>query len=169
MQTRLMRTLASLPFLLLIAVAVTLACGGDGDDEEHIEHMAPPGVVSPKPSDATQVNVTLREWAVAPGQSSIAAGRIYFLASNVGPDHPHEMVIIRSDLSPLNLPFRDNKVPEEEVDVVDEIEEFAPRSSASLTVNLTPGKYLLICNISEEDPQIGSHYKKGMVAGFTVE
>jgi hypothetical protein len=32
------------------------------------------------------------------------------------------------------------------------------------------GRYLLICNITEvEDGEIESHYKKGMVAVFTVE
>jgi uncharacterized cupredoxin-like copper-binding protein len=132
-------------------------------------HEAEPGVVSPKPADATQVDVRLQEWAVAPAQASVAAGKVYFLVENTGPEHPHELVIVKSDLGLLNLPFEDNKVPEDEIEVVDEIEEFAPHSSASMTVELTPGKYLLICNITEEDTEIGSHYRKGMVAAFTVE
>jgi uncharacterized cupredoxin-like copper-binding protein len=164
--------------ILVFAGGLLLACSGDDDDDatetgegqmEGMEHMAEPGVVSPKPDDAVQVNVTLREWAVAPSQATVEAGKVYFLVENAGPEHPHEMVIVRTDLGPLDLPFQDNKVPEDEVDIVDEIEEFAPDSSASLTVELTAGKYLLICNISEEDPEIGSHYKKGMVAAFTVQ
>jgi uncharacterized cupredoxin-like copper-binding protein len=159
--------------LLVMAAGLLLACGG-GDDEEEGGHMAEghvaePGVVHPKPADATQVNVTLREWAVAPTQPAVKAGKVYFLAENTGPEHPHELVIIRTDVGPLDLPLDDNKVPEDQVDMVDEIEEFAPHSSASLTVDLSAGKYLLICNITEEDPAIGSHYKKGMVAALTVE
>jgi uncharacterized cupredoxin-like copper-binding protein len=163
--------------ILVAAGGVLLACGGDDDDGaeteegrmEGMEHEAAPGVVSAKPEAATQVDVTLREWAVAPGQPTVAAGEVYFLVENAGPDHPHELVIIRTDLGPLDLPFEEDKVPEDQSDLVNEIEEFATDSSASLTVELTPGKYLLICNITEEDPEIGSHYKKGMVAAITVE
>ena len=167
---------AALLILLVIARGVLIACGGDDDDEADMDedhmaggHMAEPGVVSPKPADATQVAVTLREWAIAPAQPSVKAGKVYFLVENMGPEHPHELVIVRTNVGPLDLPFRDNKVPEDQIDMVDEIEEFAPHSSASLTVDLTPGKYLLICNITEEDAAIGNHYKKGMVAAFTVE
>ncbi|HEU0073911.1 MAG TPA: hypothetical protein VFS30_07850 [Dehalococcoidia bacterium] len=163
--------------LLVMAGGFLIACGGDDDEEpavedgqmEGMEHMAEPGVVSAKPDDATQVDVRLQEWAIAPGQPSVAAGKVYFLVENAGPDHPHEFVLIRTDLGPLDLPFEADKVPEDQVDLVDEIEEFAPHSSASLTVELEAGKYLLICNITEDDPDIGSHYKKGMVAAFTVE
>jgi uncharacterized cupredoxin-like copper-binding protein len=163
--------------LLVTAGGVFLACGGDDDDGaetqegqmEGMEHEAAPGVVSRKPDGAAQVDVTLREWALAPRQPTVSAGEIYFLVENAGPDHPHELVIIRTDLGPLDLPFKEDKVPEDQIDLVEEIAEFAPHSSASLTVELTAGKYLLICNITEEDPEIGSHYKKGMVAAITVE
>ena len=181
MSTRRLAALLVVPLLAFAMLAV--ACGGDDDEEPTgatsatgatgatgaMEHMAEPGVVSAKPDGATQVDVTVREWAVAPSQPSVEAGQVYFLVENAGPDHPHEFVIIRTDLGPLDLPFEDNVVPEDEVDFVDEIEEFAPSSSASLTVDLTAGKYLLICNITEDDESIGSHYKKGMVATFTVE
>ena len=163
--------------LLVTAGGALVACGGDDNQEpeveegriEGMEHGAGPGVVSTKPEGAIEVDVALREWAVAAGQPTVEAGEVYFLVENAGPDHPHELVIIRTDLGPLDLPFEENKVPEDQVDLVDEIEEFAPHSSASLTVELTAGKYLLICNITEEDPEIGSHYKKGMVAAITVE
>jgi uncharacterized cupredoxin-like copper-binding protein len=176
-------TMSMKPFrIMLLALLVTaggllLACGGDDDDGaetqdgqmEGMGHTAEPGVVNAKSDDATQVDVRLQEWAIAPGQPSVEAGKVYFLVENAGPDHPHEMVIIRTDLGPLDLPFEEDKVPEDQIDLVDEIEAFAPDSSASLTVELTAGKYLLICNITEEDPEIGSHYKKGMVAAITVE
>ncbi|MPZ50568.1 MAG: hypothetical protein GEU75_14940 [Dehalococcoidia bacterium] len=168
-----MRSLRALLLAPLLVAGLAVGCGDDGDEGEdgHMAggHMAEAGVVSPKPADATQVNVTLREWAVAPAQPTMKAGKVYFLVENIGPEHPHELVIIRTNLGPLELPFKDNKVPEDQVDILDEIEEFAPHSSASLTLELTPGRYLLVCNITEEDPQIGSHYKKGMVAAFTAE
>jgi uncharacterized cupredoxin-like copper-binding protein len=127
-------------------------------------------VVETRPADATQVDVTLQEWSVQPGEASVAAGSVYFLAENVGPDHPHEFVIIRTDLAPDALPVEDGAVPEDEVDIVDEIEPFAPGSSASITVDLEAGSYVLICNITEEmDGEVMSHYELGMFAPFTVE
>jgi uncharacterized cupredoxin-like copper-binding protein len=147
------------------ATGATGATGAGGDEEE-----PGPGVVTEKPADATQVDITLREWAVQTGQPSVEAGSVYFLVENVGPDDAHEFVIIRSDLGPLDLPFEDNRVPEDQVDIIDEIEPFTPESSASITVDMEAGRYLLICNITEvEDGEIESHYKKGMVAVFTVE
>jgi uncharacterized cupredoxin-like copper-binding protein len=176
----------------LLAFALLLAgCGGDDDKDETggstgtadsatgsgdtgdsgDEEEAGPGVVTEKPADATEIDVTLQEFAVAPSQSSVAAGKVYFKVENKGPEDAHEFVIVRTDLGPLDLPFEDNKVPEDQVDIVDEIEPFTPDSTASITVDLEAGKYLLICNITqtEDDGTIESHYKKGMVAAFTVE
>jgi hypothetical protein len=128
-----------------------------------------PGVVQPRPSGATQVNVVLKEWQVTPAQSSVAAGEIYFLADNQGPEDPHELVVIKSDLPVDQLPVKDGKVDEEKVDVIGEIEAFAPKSQASGTFKLDRGAYVLICNIAEmENGELESHYQKGMHTAFTV-
>jgi hypothetical protein len=128
-----------------------------------------PGVVQSPPSGATQVAVTLDEWRVAPDRSTAPAGAVYFLADNVG-DDPHELVVVRTDLAPDALPVEEGAVPEDEVDIVDEIEPFAPGSKASAVFNLTPGKYVLFCNIAEEENgELESHYELGMRTGFTVQ
>jgi uncharacterized cupredoxin-like copper-binding protein len=129
-----------------------------------------PGVVETKPADATQVDVTLREWAVEPQQKSVKAGKVYFLATNAGPEDGHELVIIKTDKAPDALPVTDHKVPEDDVDIVDEIEPFAANSKASATVELEKGNYVLICNITEvENGETESHYEEGMRVAFTVE
>jgi len=128
------------------------------------------GVIEPKPEGATQVDVTLQEWAVVTSTPSVAAGELYFLVTNSGPDDPHEFVIIRSDEAPDALPTVEGKVPEDEIDLVDEIEPFTPGSAASITVNLEAGNYVLICNIAEiEDGELESHYELGMRTAFIVE
>ena len=107
------------------------------------------GVVHPKPAGATEVRVTLAEWTLELSVSSVPAGDIYFLVDNLGPEHPHEFVIIRSDLAADALPtIHDGSVPEDAVELVGEIEEFASASSASMVFNLTAGKYVLICTSS---------------------
>lgn len=128
------------------------------------------GEVSAKPAGATQVDIVLREWAVEPNVRSVKAGDVYFLADNRGPDDPHELVIVKTDLAPDKLPVEQGRVPESKVTVVDEIEAFAPKSQASKTVKLSAGSYVLLCNIAEvEDGTVESHYELGMRAAFRVE
>jgi uncharacterized cupredoxin-like copper-binding protein len=153
-----------------------VACGGDDDSDVTViggaAESASPGVVEDKPEGATEVDVTLREWEVSAATKTVPAGEIYFLVNNVGPEDAHEFVIVRSDLDPGDLPNEDGEVEEDEVEIVDEIEPFAPGSSASIAVNLTPGKYVLICNVhevEEDDGEIENHYQLGMRTAFTVE
>ncbi len=182
--------------LLAAAAALTLllsACGGD-DEEEADEHAGmamatgdahddengddhamaheddQPGVVHPKPAGATEVRVSLAEWTLVPSVTSVAAGDVYFLVDNLGPEHPHEFVIIRTDLAADALPtIHDGSVPEDAVDLVGEIEEFTSASSASGVFHLMPGNYVLICNLVEETGDKESHYLEGMRVAFTVE
>ncbi len=168
------------------ALAVLLSACGDGDDEadEHTEMEmsseasddhgnghddTAPGVVHPKPEGATEVRVSLAEWTLEPSVTSVEAGDIYFLVDNLGPEHPHELVVIRTDLAPDALPtIHDGSVPEDDIELVGEIEEFAPASSASHVFHLEAGNYVLICNIVEETGDLESHYGEGMRVAFTV-
>jgi len=130
-----------------------------------------PGTVSPAPDGATEVAVTLAEWSVTPQVTTAAGPLIYFLAENVGPADPHELVIVRSDAPVEELPTDERGfVPEDEVDFIGEVEAFAPGTSASGTFELEPGRYILFCNIVEfEDGEWESHYLEGMRVAFTVE
>jgi hypothetical protein len=55
--------------------------------------------------------------------------------------------------------------------VVDEIEDIPVDDTQALTVDLTAGSYVLICNILQEEPDgtLEAHYAEGMRTGFTVE
>jgi uncharacterized cupredoxin-like copper-binding protein len=129
----------------------------------------PDGVVEPKPEGATQVDVTLSEWSVTPATGSAQAGEIYFLASNEGED-PHELVVVKSDLDPADLPVEDGAVVEDELDFRGEIEGFASGTQASGVFDLEAGRYVLFCTIvEEEDGGLESHYELGMHTEFTVE
>jgi uncharacterized cupredoxin-like copper-binding protein len=144
-----MKTILGSATVLLAALAV--ACGGD--DEE------------------ASVDVTLAEWSVTASPASVAAGSVTFAVTNDG-EEPHEFLVIRSDLAPDALPTdEDGKVPEEEIDLIDEIEPFAAGTTEEMTLDLEAGSYVLICNIVEllpgEEPE--SHYLQGMHTAFTVE
>ncbi|MDA0733872.1 MAG: hypothetical protein O2909_07020 [Chloroflexi bacterium] len=144
------------------AVAPTSEPPGDHAD-------VPPGVVQPQPAGAIQVDVKLAEWAVIPNPAEIQNGQIYFLAENIGPSGPHELVVIKTNLAPDQLPNVDGKVDEGQVELIGELEEFAVGSKASGVFNLAAGNYVLICNIVElEDGELESHYLKGMRTAFIV-
>ncbi len=166
-------------FLLVLASALLASLGtGCGDSGTKVEPEpdpepganAEPGVVHTPPSGATQVNVALAEFSVAPDPATAPAGEVYFLAANGGAE-AHELVVIKSDLTPDALPNDDGRVPEDDVDFIGEIEPFAGASDASIVFDLEPGAYVLICNIVEEEASgnTESHYLEGMYAAFTVE
>jgi len=183
---RLLLVLAAAPIVLSLA---STACSLDGDDggpkvttvagespeaepdpEADPEAQPQPGVVQPKPAGASEVRVTLQEWQIDVDTPAVAASALYFLVDNLGPDDAHEFVVVRSDAAPDALPVVDGRVPEDEVDLVDEIEPFAASSSASVTLELEPGSYVFLCNIAEvEDGEMESHYQLGMRTGFTVQ
>lgn len=134
-----------------LLASLAIACGDDDGGER-------------------EVDASLEEWSVTVSTSSVEAGQIKFTVSNQG-EEPHEFLIIRSDLAPAQLPTDDDgKVPEDDIDLIDEIEPFAAGSTEEITVDLDAGSYVLICNIvefEEEEPE--SHYLNGMYTGFTVE
>jgi hypothetical protein len=94
------------------------------------------------------------------------------VASNDGAED-HELYIFRTDLAADALPTTDEGAVDEDADQIDkvgEIEEFGPGEEETLTENLEPGNYVLICNrVEEEDDETEAHYAQGMRAGFTVE
>jgi len=114
------------------------------------------------PAAATTVQVTLHDNSVTADPSSVPAGDVEFVASNAG-THNHELVIIKTDLAPVALPVVGNTVDESAagLQVIDKIAPFAAGTEETLTVNLTAGKYVLICNLP-------GHYQGGIRTAFTV-
>jgi uncharacterized cupredoxin-like copper-binding protein len=147
----------SLTALLVLGAA---ACGDDDDDDD--------GDIGGN-GGPTDVAVTLQEFSVNPDTTSVPAGTVNFIVANIGPEDEHEMVVIRTDLDPGDLPTTaDGSVDEAGagIEIVDEIEQFPFGETRTLTLDLAAGNYVLICNVVEEDE---AHYTFGMRVGFTVE
>jgi uncharacterized cupredoxin-like copper-binding protein len=106
------------------------------------------------------VGATEKDFAIALDQTSMSSGTVTFNISNEGPS-THEFVVIQSDLAPDALPVKDNEVEEDKVEGVGEQEDIAPSTTATLSLDLDPGSYVVICNLP-------GHYEQGMRAGFTV-
>lgn len=171
----------------LLVVTMGIACSDDDDDaDDAATPAASSSVVSattPAASktaadattpaaDGTVIEVQLNEFSVVASKGKAPAGSITFRVTNEGPDDEHEFVIIRSDLAIDALPTdADGSVPEDKVDFVDEVEGLAVGASGEVTVDLAAGKYVLICNLVETEPDgtIESHYQEGMRSALTVE
>ena len=112
---------------------------------------------------ASEVNATLKEWAFDLDSSTGAAGEITFNIQNDG-EKTHEFVVISTDTAADSLPVDEaaDEVDETEFTPVDEVEDITSGSTATLTVDLEPGHYVILCNLT-------GHYAKGMAADFTVE
>lgn len=125
----------------VLAIAAT-SCGGSG-------------------SGATgDVIVTLKDFSLTATPGTFAAGPISFGIDNDGPS-VHEFVVLRTDDAPDALPVENGVIPEDQIDLIDEVEDLAPGTSSSLDVNLDSGAYVLVCNLP-------AHYEQGMFAAFTV-
>ncbi|MEX2184827.1 MAG: plastocyanin/azurin family copper-binding protein, partial [Chloroflexota bacterium] len=89
-----------------------------------------------------------------------SAGSITFTVSNKG-TQVHEFVVVKTDTMAADIAIVDNKVDESSLTAIDEVEDIAVGDSPTLTVDLQPGHYVLLCNIE-------THYGQGMHADFDV-
>jgi len=111
-------------------------------------------------TDTGGVSATEKDFSIELGSSTAPAGSVTFNISNEGPS-AHEFVIIKTDDEPDALPVKDGAVEEDKLDAVDEQEDIAPSTTATLTTDLEAGSYVIICNVP-------GHYEAGMHTAFTV-
>ena len=101
-------------------------------------------------------------------KTTLPSGKLTFHVTNKATDQEHEFVIFKTDLTWDQMPTKsDGSVDEEGKGVthIDEIGGIPAGQTKSLTVNLQPGKYIAICNLT--DPS--SHFQAGMHYAFTVK
>jgi uncharacterized cupredoxin-like copper-binding protein len=119
-------------------------------------------------STASSVNVSLTgegtgKMAIAVDQASVQAGRVTFLVKNDAIGEKHEMVVLKLAQPGAELPYdaAKDRVVEAKAKKLGEVEDIEPGAGKSLTLDLKPGSYRLICNIK-------GHYSAGMSALVTV-
>ena len=109
------------------------------------------------------VTGSLKEWQVEVDAGGAVAGDVTFKITNEG-TIKHEFLVVKTDIAPGEIPVVDDRFPEDAdgIEVIDEIEGMEKGASGSLTVNLEPGNYQLVCNIA-------AHYAAGMYTAFVVQ
>ena len=148
-----------LGLVVLAALLTSLACGDDDDDD---------GDTGDDGETAAGVTATLQEFSIEINPATAAAGEVSFAVTNNGTTE-HEFEIFRTDLAPDALPTNDDGSVDSEgegVEEIDEIEEFEPGNTETLTTDLEAGNYVMICNVVVGDI---SHYQEGMRVGFVVD
>ncbi len=114
-----------------------------------------------------EVSATLTEWEIQIDKNIAQPGEVTFRVANNG-TKMHELVILKTDLPVDDLEVVNGRVNEKTAGtVIGEIEGFAPGTTGEITLNLSNGKYLLLCNLLEANAGKG-HYQHGMRVTFTV-
>ena len=122
---------------------------------------------TPTPSAPTAgnaiVTITMDEWHMKPSTTSVPAGKVTIINVDKG-TVDHESVLLKSTKAANSLVVKSDTGKVDEVaagETVGEVEVEAGTTEAG-TFNLTPGHYVVICNIKD-------HYKNGMHFDLTVQ
>jgi uncharacterized cupredoxin-like copper-binding protein len=126
--------------MVLAALCAFAACGGGG---------------APPPPGSVQVD--MKDFQFVLPSTSLNAGTATFFVRNAGPS-AHDLTVIKTDKPADKLAYDGVKVTEPSLAGTAPLN---PAQTATLAVNLTPGKYVFVCN------QPG-HYPLGMRIAVTV-
>jgi uncharacterized cupredoxin-like copper-binding protein len=114
-----------------------------------------------QPGTGGQVSVTLTDTGVTLAQASVNSGPVTFKVKNAG-SIEHELVVVRTDIAQDKIqPDADEPGKMSEEGAQGESGDLAAGLTKDFTLNLSPGKYVLMCN------QPG-HYMVGMHIAFVV-
>jgi uncharacterized cupredoxin-like copper-binding protein len=128
-------------FVLLGIGLLATACGGGGEAD---------------------LNATLRDDGITVAPTSLGAGPAVIEGTNDGTvTHEFEVFEVPDGVDANALPADGDAADASGMEVVDEVEDIAPGTSARVNLDLEPGTYAVICNLP-------GHYANGMHATFTV-
>ncbi len=166
----------------LVATLLLGACSSDSEDTPAKATEAPKATAAAKATEAPKATATEAPKATATATATAAAaasiavtikeftfeapatikgGEVTFAAKNAGAA-PHELAIIKSDAAdPKKPPVKAGLLDEAVNKPLGLTAQLAAGASADLKVTLTPGKYVLICNVP-------GHYSLGMAVPITV-
>jgi uncharacterized cupredoxin-like copper-binding protein len=153
-----MARLSTLVLFFALAAGAT-ACAAAGTSPSSAPTATPVPTSQPTAANPT---IVLSEWKVAVA-STLKAGKVTFTITNAG-TVPHELLVFKSDLDEAAYPKDSAGDIVEDgpgINLLSDGDNINPGGSQTRTVDLTPGKYLFVCNIT-------GHFKSGMFTVATV-
>jgi uncharacterized cupredoxin-like copper-binding protein len=114
-------------------------------------------------TDRQRVEIGLSTFGMAQSTNTVKAGPVTFVVRNNATDQTHEFVVAQTDLPADQIPVNPDThlVDEEQLTVLGEVEDLGSGAIKRLTLDLKPGRYVLICNLA-------THYQSGMHTELTV-
>ncbi|MFT3988818.1 sulfocyanin-like copper-binding protein [Aestuariivirga sp.] len=119
---------------------------------------------------ATPTVVTVKELGEGGGamkiemdKTELPAGSVVFKVTNDAMTETHEMVLVHlksADQQIAVVPGK-HRIDESKLKSLGEVSHLKPGASGELKATLTPGSYMLLCNIK-------GHFEAGMYTKFTV-
>jgi uncharacterized cupredoxin-like copper-binding protein len=115
-----------------------------------------------KPTGATVAPIVERDFKITARQYELKAGEVNLSVRNDGPD-AHELIVVRETDAGLPLRRDGLTVDEDAIEkqTVGALEPGRPGGTRHLRLRLTPGRYLLLCNMA-------GHYMGGMHTELVV-
>jgi uncharacterized cupredoxin-like copper-binding protein len=135
------------PMLLAVLVLMVAGCSSSGGKSHGAVTVAP---------------IVEKDFKITAGSYHLRAGEVDLSVKNDGPD-AHELIVVRENGSGLPLRADGLTVNEDAVEkrTLGALEPGQPGKTRQMQVNLTPGRYLLICNMA-------GHYLGGMHTELVV-
>ncbi len=162
------------PTTLLPAAGVTViaglliaGCGASkGSDVPTSAAATPQSTSASATGSANNLSVSLSDYSFTPSSPTVKAGALTITAPNTG-QIAHELVVYKTSKSAGSLPTKGAEVDEDALKASGgtdegEILNVAPGQTKSTDFKLTPGTYVMICNIP-------GHYAQGMYGTITVK
>ena len=149
------RCLVALPVIAGILVG---GCGGGDGTSATTTTSETTGEATTGASEQATV-IQMGEFFFEPKNATVKAGKTTIEAPNIGKTE-HELVLFKSEMDPAKLPTEANgEVDEEKMDEVaeegGEIPDVEAGETKSEEFELTPGKYVMFCNLP-------GHYAAGL-------
>ncbi len=160
------RLLGASSLVAALVLAVSACSGGNSATNGGAAPSTPVATVqSPEAEPGSHVTATLTDFKVALSKTTVSAGPVTFDITNAGPSI-HELVVLKTKIPAGKLPpnaEEAGKVQEESGSIghIGEQGDMVAGATATLTLDLKPGKYQIVCNLA-------GHYAAGMYAECTV-
>jgi hypothetical protein len=139
-------------------LALAAACDDSGEE---------PAALGP----GTVVKVKLEDYSIVPDVDPVQAGRVILEVRSSGPQKRHELLIVRSDARPDELPVKDDgSVETRGLEFVAKVDAMDIGGAVSVDLSLEPGRYVMFCNLVDraEDGSPAAHYALRMHSVLTA-
>lgn len=102
-------------------------------------------------------DMKLAKMAINANPGAVSRGEVKFNVTNLASNLVHEVILARitDENEVLAYDEASNEVDEKTIQTLGQLAEIDPSKSASMTLELTPGKYILYCNYA-------GHFMAGM-------